>query len=83
MVLVGEDEQLGWDAAQFGSVEGGHGLVGQDAVVAFAVDAEDGRVPLVHKLVGRVGEGALGRLVLLVPVSAAHVPVGKPFLFRL
>ena len=83
VVLVGEDEQFGRDAAQFGSVEGSHGLVGQDAVVPFAVDAEDGRVPLVHKLVGRVGEGALGRLVVLVPVSAAHVPVGKPFLFRL
>ena len=46
------------------------------------MDAEDGRVPLVHELVRRVGEGALGCGVVLLPVGTAHVPVGKPFLFR-
>ena len=52
MVLVGEDEQFGGDATHFGGIEGGHGLVGKDAVVLLSVDAEDGRVPLVYEAVG-------------------------------
>ena len=39
--LVGVDEQLGRDAAELGSIEGSHPLIGQDAVVTLAVDDED------------------------------------------
>ena len=56
VVLVGVEEQLGFDAFHAGGIEGAHALGGIDAVVFLAVDAEDGGVPLVNKAVGRVGE---------------------------
>ena len=42
----------GGEAAQTGCVESSHALVGIDAVVQFAVYAEDGRVPLVYEAMG-------------------------------
>ena len=45
MVLVGIEEQLGRHTTQDGCVESAHSLAGEDAIVALAVDAEDGRVP--------------------------------------
>ena len=50
VVLVGEDEKFGWDAAQTCCVECTEALVGVDAVVHLTVDAEDRCIPLVDEL---------------------------------
>ena len=83
VVFVGEDEQLGFDATQTGGVEGSHALVGVDAVVLLAVDAEDGGVPLVDEAMRRVVICPLGILrLVLVPIGIIVFPVGEPHLFR-
>ena len=70
MVLVREDEELGRDATHAGGIEGTHALVGVDAIVLLAVDAEDRGVPLVDELVGAVLVSLLGvGSLVLVPVS--------------
>ena len=81
MVLVGEDEKFGGDATQACSVEGSHALVGIDAIVQFAVYAEDGGVPLVDEAMRGVlvGLAGVGRLVLS-PVGVFILPVGEPHL---
>ena len=45
------------------------------------MDTQNGSVPFVYEQMWRVGEGALRCCVLLFPISAAHVPIGNPFLF--
>ena len=81
VVLVGEDEEFGGDAAQACGVEGSHALVGIDAIVQFAVYAEDGGVPLVDEAMRGVlvGLAGVGRLVF-VPISIVVLPVGEPHL---
>ena len=82
MVFVGEEEELGVEAAHAGCGEGALGLRVLNAEVALAVYAEDGGVPTVDKEVGRLGEDALHLSVgRAVPGSRAHVPVGEPHLF--
>ena len=78
MVLVGETEELGRNATQLGGIEGRHSLRGDDTIVLFALDAEDWSVPLIYKTMGRVLES----LLVSVPESTTHVPVGKPHFFR-
>ena len=84
MVLVGEDEQLRFDASHAGGVEGTHALGGVDAVILLAMYAEDGCVPLVNEAMRRVLVGLSGacRLVF-VPVSIVVLPVGEPVLLSL
>ena len=84
MVFIGEDEELGGNTFHAGCIEGGHTLSIVDAVVLLAVDAEDGRVPLLHHLVRRVVVGLLGTWHLrTVPVGLIIFPVAEPVLFRL
>ena len=83
VVLIGIDQQFSWYASHDGCIESRHGLVGQDAVVALAVDAEDRCIPLIHKQMWRAGVSLLGNLVLLVPVWATQIPVHEPFLLCL
>ena len=47
------------------------------------MDAEDGGVPLVDEVVGRVLESALDGGIVLQPWCAAEVPVGEPSLLCL
>ena len=83
VVLVGEDEQLSINASHFGGVKGCECLVGKNAVVLLAVNAQNRSIPFIHKLVGTVGKCTLGNFVVFLPVSAAHIPVGEPFLLGL
>ena len=54
VVLIREDEELGWDATHTSGIEGTHTLIGIDAIVFLAVDAEDRGIPLIYKLeIGR------------------------------
>ena len=55
-----------------------------DAVVFFTMDAEDGSVPLIDKLVRRVLVGlvSIGGTVL-VPIGIVVLPVGEPVLLGL
>ena len=79
MVLIGEEEQLCRYAAHTGCIEGTHALVGIDAVVLLAVDAEYRRVPLADVQVRTVGIGAPGSFrLVLVPVSIVILPVAEP-----
>ncbi len=80
VVLVGEIQEFGVDAAQDGCVVGLHALREADAVVQAAVDDEDGRGPFVHKEVGRVGVGLAHGGVVPVPEGATEVPIHKPHL---
>ena len=50
VILVGKDKKFGWNATKTCCVKCPETLVGIDAVVLLAVDAEDGSVPLVYKL---------------------------------
>ena len=82
MVLVGEEQKLGIEAAHTGCGECALGLGVFNAEVALAVDAKDGRVPTVHVEVGRGGKGFLHLLIgRLFPGRRAHVPVGEPKFF--
>ena len=83
VVLVGEIEEFGIEAAQDGGVVGLHALREADAVVQAAVDDEDGRRPFVDEEVGRLGVGLAHGWVVPVPEGAAEVPVDKPHLFCL
>ena len=47
------------------------------------MDAEDRRVPFIDEKMRTVGKSALRNLVVFVPISAAEVPVGEPFLLGL
>ena len=79
MILVWEDEQLGRNATHTCRIEGSHALVCIDAIVFFAMDAEDRSVPLVYKLVRAVLVCLLGvGSLVFVPVSIIVLPVGEP-----
>ena len=79
MVLIRIDEELGWDAAHAGCIEGAHALIGIDAVNLFAVDAEDWSIPLVNELVRTVLVSLLGvGTLVLVTVSIDILPVREP-----
>ena len=81
MVFIREDEELGGYAAHACCVESAESLVGIDAVVHLAVDAEYWSVPLVYKLVRRVLVGAACTVGhVFVPVSVFILPVGEPSL---
>ena len=81
VVLVWEDEEFGRDATQASCIEGSHALVGIDAVVFLAMDAEDRSVPLVNKLVRTVLVSLLGiGGLVLVPICVIILPVGEPSL---
>ena len=41
VVLIRIDEEFGWNTTHAGCIEGTHTLVGIDAVILFAVDAEN------------------------------------------
>ena len=56
MVLVGEYQELSRYATKFGGVEGLHALGGQNAVIFFAVDAQNGRIPILNELMRGVGK---------------------------
>ena len=76
VVLVWEDEQLSRNAAQTGSIEGAHALIVNNAVVLFAVDAEDGRIPLIYKLMGRILVSLVGTCgTILGPIGIGLLPV--------
>ncbi len=84
MVLVGEEEELGGNAAQTGCREGTFGLGILNAEIPLTVNAENGRVPAVDIEVGRSAEGLLLLTFgILVPGRGAHVPVGEPKFFSL
>ena len=84
MVLVGEKEKLGGNAAQAGGGEGTFCLGVLNAEITLAVNAENGRVPTVDIEVGRGAEGLLLLTFgILVPRRGAHVPVGEPKFFSL
>ncbi len=83
MRLVLELHQTRRQAPQAGGREGLQRLRVGDAEVVFARDDHDGRVPLGHELVGRVGVGALRHGVLRVPVGASVVVVDEEELLRL
>ena len=83
MVLIREDYHLGRDAAQLGGIEGGHTLRGKDAEVIFAVAHHNRGCPFIHKAVWRLSKCALSFGIVLIPESAAHIPIGKPHLLRL
>ena len=79
MVLIRIDEELGWDATHAGCIEGAHALIGIDAVILLAVDAEDWSIPLVNELVRTVLVSLLGvGTLVLVPVSIVILPVREP-----
>ena len=78
VVFIGIQQEFGRNAAQDGRVERCHALGSHDTVVEFPVDNQDRRIPFFYELMRGVGEGALRHFVRLVPVRAAHVPVGEP-----
>ena len=79
MILIREDEQLGRNATQTCRIKGSHALVCIDAIVFFAMDAEDRSVPLVYKLVRAVLVCLLGvGCLVFVPISIIVLPVGEP-----
>ena len=82
MILVGEEQQLGGNTLEAGSIESAKALIGVDAVVFLAMDAKDRCVPLVDKLVwtGIIGATGIGRTVG-IPVSIFLLPVGEPCFF--
>ena len=45
------------------------------------MDTKNRCIPLIDELMWRVGKSALCCRILLIPVSAAHIPVGKPHFF--
>ena len=84
MVLVGEDEQLGFYASHTGCIKGAHALSGVDAVVLLAMNTEDGGIPLIYEAVGAVLVSSLSTCCLVfVPVSIIVLPVREPVLFCL
>ena len=80
VVFVRIDKQFGRNATHHGCIEGGHCLVGKDAEVLLSVDAEDRVSHLSTKRCGELAKCVYSRSVVLFPISAAHIPVGKPFL---
>ena len=52
VIFIGEDEQLGRNATQLGSIECTHTLRGKDAEVFLTMNAEDGSIPFAYKAVG-------------------------------
>ena len=76
MILVGIDEELCRDATQAGGIESSEALIGVDAIVFLAMDAENGRVPLVYKAMGAVVIGAFGccSLVMMYMDSRLKAP---------
>ena len=60
MVLVREHDEFGRYTHHLSRIEGSHAFVHRDAEVRAAVDAEDGRVPVLHQLVRGVGVVAHG-----------------------
>ena len=81
VVLIRIDEELGWDATHAGCIEGAHALVGVDAVILLAMDAENRSIPLVYKLMRTVLVSLLGvGTFILVPVSIVILPVREPSL---
>ena len=54
VVLIGINKQFGRNTAHYGSVKGSHCLVGKDAEILFAMNAEDRGVPFVYEEVGGV-----------------------------
>ena len=83
MVLVRINKQFSWYATHYGSVERSHGLIGKDTVILLTVDAKNRGIPFFDEQVRRVRKSALGNRILLFPVCASHIPIGKPFLFCL
>ena len=81
MVLIWIDKKLGWNATHASGIEGAHTLVGIDAIVHLAMDAEDWSIPLIYKLVRTVLVSLLGvGTLILVPVSIIILPVREPSL---
>ena len=81
VVLIRIDEEFGWNTAHAGCIEGTHALVGVDAVVLLAMDAEDRSIPLIYKLMRTVLVSLLGvGTLILVPVSIFILPVAEPSL---
>ena len=79
VVFIREKEQFGWDTFKAGCIEGAEALIGIDAIVFLAMDAEDGGVPIIDTLVGTVGISVACTLgLVLVPVGVVVLPVGEP-----
>ena len=82
MVLIGEEKQLCFDASQASGIESTHALSRTDAVILLAMNAKDGRIPLVNEAMRRVLIGLTGTVGLVfIPVSVVVLPVGEPVFF--
>lgn len=80
VTFVGEIEELRRDSTHTSDIESLHTLCDRNTEIIFVVDDEDRSVPLLHRLVWRVGVRGIR---FLFPERSAVIPVGKPHLFCL
>jgi len=81
MVFVWKHQQFGRNASEFGSIESLHALGGQNAVIFFTMDAQNGRIPVLNEFMRWIGKRTLCHYVFRVPVRPAHIPIFKPHFF--